>query len=101
MPDRFADRDTAAPMPWSRLAGMLAVLLLGFSLTGCLSPYEKASQFYANGDLGDAKAQATRGLERAPDDPQLNLLMAKVLVSEQNYRQAESYAQVAFESEKT
>lgn len=75
------------------------VVLLGTA--GCLSPYEKGSKFYEAGDFANAATEVQEGLEREPDDPQLNLLMAKTLVAQEEFREAESYAEKAFEAEKT
>lgn len=70
-------------------------------VAGCLSSYEKGSKLYEAGEYENARTEAEEGLQQAPDDPQLNLLMAKALVAEENYREAESYAKKAFEAEST
>jgi tetratricopeptide (TPR) repeat protein len=68
---------------------------------GCLSPYEKSSKLYEAGEYQSARSELEEGLEQNPDDPQLNVLMAKILVAEEDYRGAESYALKAFKAEST
>ncbi len=83
------------------LAPWMLVGLVWIGGTACMSPYERGATLYDNGEYEAAQREVERALERAPNDPQLNLLMARVLVRDEAYREAISHAETAREAPST
>src|SRR5690554_5648443 len=73
------------------------IFVMGLS-SGCQTPYESGLSEYRSGQYTVAEQHAKRGLSEDPEDPELNLLRARALVAQKNYRDAEAYAEVAFRS---
>ncbi|HUB52643.1 MAG TPA: tetratricopeptide repeat protein [Terracidiphilus sp.] len=50
-----------------------------------------ATAYLYNGDAIDAKTTITKALEKSPDDPELNLIMAQALFKQRDYEASEPY----------
>lgn len=99
LPARAVHSNAAArPARRPRALPCLALsLILGVGLmSGCQTPYELGLSELRDGQFSVAEQHAKRGLSEDPQDPELNLLLARALVAQKNYRHAEAYAEVAF-----
>lgn len=93
---------TSGPAICSRA---LPYFVLSFAVSvclaaGCQTPYESGLSEFKGGEYRLAEQYAKRGLNKTPEDPQLNLLLARTLVAQKNYRDAEAYADQAYRSGK-
>lgn len=84
------------PVVWA-----IALPLVVTLAASCITPYEKGESFYDAGQYSDAASKVREGLEERPDNPRLNLLMAKILVAQEKFRKAETYAQTAYDATPT
>ena len=102
---RAFDRMSSLPTSLDSIRTSVVVLALASLacsvVSGCMSPYERGSTLYESGDFDAARKEIERGLERAPEDPQLNLLMARILVRDESYRPALSHAKTARQAPST
>jgi len=85
----------------NRIVGAVVAAVLVAATGGCLSSYEKGSKLYEAGSYQNARSELEEGLEQKPGDPELHLLMAKVLVAQEDYREAEAHAERAFQADAT
>jgi tetratricopeptide (TPR) repeat protein len=87
---------------WSvMVVGSVATLMVASLVSGCLSPFERGEAYYDAGEYEDAREQVERGLEKSPEDPEMNLLMAETLVAQKDYEKAQTYAETAADAEAT
>src|SRR5690554_2206988 len=102
LPPRSVESNPASrPATRAHRVPILALsIILWAGLSGCQTPYESGLSEFNSGQYQVAEQHAKRGLDEDPEDPELNLLLARTLAAQKNYRDAEAYAEVAFRSGK-
>ncbi len=79
----------------TRAFALAALLTLCLSQLACHNYYKEGMQALQNGNLSDALKEARLGVKEEPDDPELRLLMALVLIEKSEWARARPHANLA------